>query len=925
MRKVNIVILIVALVLAVCFTAVRTVTTRDIPIDQVAGIQHIGKQGTLVATYESNQIVLRVADAKGNVNQSHSISRKRDGNIVSLADMGVDEEGIIYLLKDIISSDNGQLIEQELELYDMSRLIGKRRSRVTLPLKDGLTYRWISAGSSVVLLGTNEVTPAPKNAGIKPTKIIREAYEPASLYQKELPASKGRREYDISAKQSEGVYEVVLAGTDIVYSSKAGRVYSITDAEGAKPTEIFPLTLTDTLKYALYLSPINRETTFVGVQGDEGYLTAIRLADGAVSRQNDFMRTSSYTAADIRAISMVGMSDFSAIVHKSDSPLALTVAIGGDISDIYQLRQSPLRFVLTTILTFAISLIVLLLIGRLVSQLILVATEGNTILMKLVITSVPLILVALVFFGVFSYRTYASSINRSFQKQVTDEGAMLTALFGTDTLFGTDDRDITAATKEEEIYRGLEYPYDYGENSYEYIQDQMRKREIYTALSFYENGKLSLAVEKNAPCFYPFDIRLDTHAEEMYVAAALTGATQVGEINDSAGRRIVSITPIGGTAGSTVCLLETGVYYAQLESYTFSFLRTYLIVAAVFIVLIAGALTLLFMRVLMPINELKKGMENFNETEQPKKLDIKATAEFKEIIRVFNEMADNITRQIVTLRKEKEAYFKFVPSTMLELLGLENLGAIELGKGIEKEAYVLCVNMDINSAGLTTAQEQELTNRFFSIVNLAANQHGGTVITDAVNLRRLRIICPDDGDSAVDMAVSALAVIDSANAGLPVQSQMKVMMVLHKTHIFYGICGDRERMIPTILSDDLDAIAQNKENLREISRRLLVTQSAIADITDDRYYSRFIGYMGSMTDSHFALHDLYDVCPTEEIRLINDTRITFDKAMELLKEERWYDAKNFFTLVLRQNQRDNVARHYVFICEKNLQGALIAQ
>lgn len=924
MRKMNIVILVVALVLSVSFTAVRTVSNREVPIDQVAAVQQMGSGNTLLATYESNKIVLRKINEKGQIKSSHSISRKRDGNIVSLVDIGMDDSGLIYLLKDIIEPESSQLKAQELEIYDMSKLMSKRQSRVEMPLKNGVVYRWMNVSSTVVLLGTNEVVAAPKAAGVAPTKIIREAYEPASLYGKNLPEPKGQREYAVA--QSEGVYQVIIAGADVAYVAKTGRVYSVKDAEGAQPQRVFPLALDGTLKYALYLSDINRDTAFIGVQGDEGYLTAVNLNDGGLARQNSFMSESAYSAADIRAMSMRGMSDFSAIVHKGDSPLAMVVANNGKIHDITSLRQSTLGFVLTTVLTFALSLAVLLIIGQVISQLILLATEGRTILAKLVVTSVPLILVALAFFGVFSYRTYASSIELSFQKQVRDEGAMLIALFGTDTLFGTDEKSV-ANVPAEEVYEGLEYPYDFGGKSYQYIMDQMRKREVYTSLSYYEGDKLSVVVEKDQACFYPFDVRLDTNAQDMYVRAAKTGSPQVGVINDGAGRRIVCVSPIGGTSAEAVCLLETGVQYINLENYTNSFLRIYLIVSAVFVIIIAVALTFLFMRVLMPIGQIKRGLQEFADSEGKKhtKLEVKATAEFSDIINVFNKMADDINRQIFRLDQTNKTYYHFVPKGMIELWGKENLSEVKLGTGIEREANVLCISMEMNIADMTTAQEQEVTNRFFGIFNRAAEQFGGTVVTDNVNLRRLRIICPDSGDNAVDMAVSALAVVDSANATLPVQCQMKVMVVLHKTRIFYGICGDRERLVPTMLSDDLDYIIKNESKLRGFSRRLLVTEAAAGNITPDRYYRRFVGYPNGTTERRFGLHDFYDASPADEIRLINDTRVTFDKAMELMEAERWYDAKNFFALVLRQNQYDNVARHYIFICEQNLQPRQMAQ
>ena len=84
------------------------------------------------------------------------------------------------------------------------------------------------------------------------------------------------------------------------------------------------------------------------------------------------------------------------------------------------------------------------------------------------------------------------------------------------------------------------------------------------------------------------------------------------------------------------------------------------------------------------------------------------------------------------------------------------------------------------------------------------------------------------------------------------------------------------------------------------------------------YFHRYIGCPEGADSAKFGLYDFYDSCTPEEIRLINETKATFDKAMELYEAGRWYDAKNMFAVVLRENQYDNVSRTYIFRCEKHL-------
>ena len=48
---------------------------------------------------------------------------------------------------------------------------------------------------------------------------------------------------------------------------------------------------------------------------------------------------------------------------------------------------------------------------------------------------------------------------------------------------------------------------------------------------------------------------------------------------------------------------------------------------------------------------------------------------------------------------------------------------------------------------------------------------------------------------------------------------------------------------------------------------------------------------------------------------MRQTQHVFDKAMDLYEKEYYYEAKNMFAMVLRENQQDMAARYYIFRCE----------
>ena len=201
-------------------------------------------------------------------------------------------------------------------------------------------------------------------------------------------------------------------------------------------------------------------------------------------------------------------------------------------------------------------------------------------------------------------------------------------------------------------------------------------------------------------------------------------------------------------------------------------------------------------------------------------------------------------------------------------------------------------------------------------MNELCEEHDAVLLTDSVNLRRLQVICPKGGDSAVDIALSGLSRLDALNAAMPVQERMEAFFLVHRADVYYGICGDEKRLVPAMISGEMDALAAHFDELRHFASRLVVTQAALEGMDESRYFHRFIGCPEGADEKRMGLYDFYDGCTPEEIRLINETKATFEKAMELYADGRWYDAKNMFAVVLRENQYDNVARTYIFRCEK---------
>ncbi|GKH50556.1 hypothetical protein CE91St46_16670 [Eubacteriales bacterium] len=889
MRRANTLILVLAFLTALGLTAYSRIRTGSEGIDGIAALEYASGQ-TLLARYQEDRILLDRIGKEGVSNAGISIRRSREGAFLSIADLAVEPDGQALLLLDLCDELTGERLRQEIWQYDLNRLFPRRVHRILLNTGDGaVRYRWLEASSGLaVLIACDE----------KETTMLREAYDLGTLLADGTMNLKGQRSYLLADR--EGVAQAMSVGAQVVYASRSGKL--LCAAEDAAPRELYSALRLQKYSYPLFLAPESSESILMGVW-ESGDILSVSLDDGSTALlkggTEPFSGISSYHPVDVRAMSMEDLQNFAAAVRYR-SGFSLILCTGGDTEIIDGISEGLLSRAAALLFGFLGRLFLCALAGQLLFSFFYLVGSSRTILVKLIVSTLPLMAAALALFGVFSYRAYGQAITESFRKQAEDEGSLLTALFGT------------------ESFQEIEFPYQYTGEAYSYLKESMATRSIHTATAYYERGSLCIGVDANYPCAYPFDLRLDAAAAALYEQAAFTGRSQTGTINDAAGRRLACVTPIGGEQGDVVYLLETGILSANMQQYTGAYLRSYLIVSLAFLLSIGGILTVVFLRIVRPIGEIKSGLEEFAQGNRKIRLSDDATDEFSDIIRVFNKMANDIDAQIYSLQQANDTYFRFIPQKMLLLLGKENLGEIELGNHREQDCCVLCASLALHSESLTQLQEQELINRFFNIVNLACDQNGGVLITDSASLRRLRILCPDGSETAIRLALSALSQIDAYNATLPVQNRLDILFTAHCAANYYGICGDRERLIPALISDELDLISGCDEALRALSSRLLVTETAMEGIERENHFFRYIGCLEKPGCENLGLYDFYDAAPPEETRLINETRTAFDKAVELYRQGRYYDAKNLFALVLRQNQYDNVARHYIFRAERNL-------
>lgn len=891
MERVKKILVPLAVLAALCVALIQNLVLRDARFADVAAIAW-ANGACVTAQYDGGHITLQKLDANGTVRGSAQVRASANGADIGVADLAADSAGRVYLLADEMDAVTGEWKGQTLEIYDFSRLAFKRLQRYSLDNADHVRYRWISISATSMNLSGTKTTDE--------TALVRGVYELDAAVSGTL-SPKSARTYQLSAQ--DGIYRALPAGSDMAYISSSGKLFLASEGNAAR--EVYPARQLTSVMYPLWVAPQDTENVYIGEQ-ESGDILSLNLASGTTALVKDgtepFAGTGSYAPVNVVRMALSDPQNFAAVVQNSAGTFDVLLSSEGTVHTVSAAHLTAGAMVGRIFLSFVLWGVVLWLAVRLLLAMVGLVARGRTLLVKLISAVLPLVAAALVLFGAFSYSVYARSISDTFKKQVVDEGNMLTALFGT------------------ESFAEIEFPYDYTGDAYRYLDTQMRTRTNYTRAAYYERGALYTGVDRDAPCFYPFGIYANEAAAKLYLQAAYSGVAQTGQIRDAQGDRLVCVTPIGGNSGSAVYLLETSVPMGSMRQYTSAYLRNYVLVAAAFLAALSCVLILVFRRVLSTLGRIRRGLEQFSQGDRSVRLEDDATDELSDIIRVFNKMAGDIDVQMYSLRQTSQNYYRFIPQQVFGLLGRDNLGELALGSGISGEYTLVCVSLGLDEARMDTEDTERLTNRFFAILSSVCAENGAVLLVDAINLRSMKILCPRGADSAVDLSLSALSQVDGVNATIPVQERLEPLFLVHRCQVRYAICGEEERLIPTLICPDADYLTQKMDAIRGLSSRLVVTFAAWSGVDATHYFNRFIGWPDddAAGSESFGLYDFYDSSTPEETRLINETRTTFDRAMQLYAEKRWYDAKNLFAVVLRENQYDNVARYYIFSCEQRL-------
>ena len=259
------------------------------------------------------------------------------------------------------------------------------------------------------------------------------------------------------------------------------------------------------------------------------------------------------------------------------------------------------------------------------------------------------------------------------------------------------------------------------------------------------------------------------------------------------------------------------------------------------------------------------------------------------------------------------SYYRFVPKGMDALLEKDETADIEIGD-INKVRGCMVEYASGDIKNFDGSRYMRVMNESLEAMHKVREKRGGIFIGASADLKERKIFFENNSTEALKFAIELLHTQDE-NATL---SDNESIMMLYESNFDYGVSGVKEMMTPfmycaqeRILEPYINALAKAKV-------KIALTEQTLRFVGNG-FTTRYIGFVsGGETEGSIKIYECLDAYDEGKRKLMASTDSMFQKAIELFYSNDFYLARNMFNEVLKLNDKDNIARWYLFHCEYHL-------
>ncbi|WP_127583001.1 adenylate/guanylate cyclase domain-containing protein [Paenibacillus koleovorans] len=443
---------------------------------------------------------------------------------------------------------------------------------------------------------------------------------------------------------------------------------------------------------------------------------------------------------------------------------------------------------------------------------------------------------------------------------------------------------------------------------------------LFKAVYKVEDGRIYRIMEDddNIHMFIPFE---STPQNERVIKE---GAIETERWSDNGGEWVYAIGPIYDSTGKVVGIFEADKNMEGINAHKRTVQRQIFKDVA----WITAGMLLIFLLmtyfVTASIRKLRKSVASIAEGNWDTEVNIRSRDEVSDLGDSVNRMAAHIRAYIKNITDSNEAYYRFVPQQFMRFLKRENMLDVQLGDQVEQDMTVVICNIRgfyRLSNGLTPEENFNFVNSFLKRFGPSVRDNGG-MINKYLGAGFMALF-PTSADDALVASLRMRIELEvynahRANSKYPA---IDIGFGLHKGPLRLGIIGEEKRLEGNVISEGVNLAIELEKMTNLLGACILVTEDVMKALASkEAYAARKLGAIRmENTAEPLQLYDVYEGDPDMIAMLKHRTKALFEQGVTYYQVGRFYDAREAFLMVLKQNRQDKAAQLYFYACDEYFQ------
>lgn len=327
-----------------------------------------------------------------------------------------------------------------------------------------------------------------------------------------------------------------------------------------------------------------------------------------------------------------------------------------------------------------------------------------------------------------------------------------------------------------------------------------------------------------------------------------------------------------------------------------------------------------------PVNILRTGAERVRNRQFDTEIAIKTNDELEVLGDTFNAMTREIRDFSANLQKQNQAFFRFVPTEFVQILGKDN--AVDINAGESNVIRMSVLFSDIRSfttisEEMTPSEVLDFVNSYLEVMEPVIHEHGGFIdkyLGDGI----MALFIDRDGISSANRAVNAAIAMQRQLSGFnefrKEQGAEPVLtgMGIATGDVIIGTVGTQTRLDTTVLGHSVNMASRLESLTPSYGISILITEDTFSDLADpEQYMYREIDtVIAKGMRKPNLLYEIYDADAEDRQRFKEQSKVHLHKGILMYKLGQFQDAYREFSHIYRMDPEDRVTRIYLKRCKK---------